>query len=239
MACPAGTLYRNYFAPVKISGSENLQYGQSEAFQINNLDELEIALGNQNFWQIKNDYTFSEISKLKALGDLLKRKSVSEIDQLRDVIKVGVQQNVGVVFNSNEYEVPSTDEIEKARVTQVYCSAISCGYSRVDNIYWEPLARLVLEAAYEATLWSALACPPAESPVTPSPSSNRVVFLTFLGGGVFQNDMDWILQAMARSLWKLRKAGAHLQVKIYHYRRIDEDVVRRLDYFYRQYQLGG
>jgi hypothetical protein len=43
-------------------------------------------------------------------------------------------------------------------VNQVYCSALSCGYSQVDTAHWEPLARLVLEASYEATLLAALCC---------------------------------------------------------------------------------
>lgn len=41
-------------------------------------------------------------------------------------------------------------------MNQVYCSALSCGYSGVDNEHWAPLATLILEASYEATLLAAL-----------------------------------------------------------------------------------
>lgn len=37
-------------------------------------------------------------------------------------------------------------------VTQAYCSAVPVGYSPHSPDLWEPFARLVLEASYEATL---------------------------------------------------------------------------------------
>ena len=43
-------------------------------------------------------------------------------------------------------------EGERQRVTQTFCSALSCGYSDGSEEQWEPLARVVLDAAYEATL---------------------------------------------------------------------------------------
>ena len=72
---------------------------------------------------------------------------------------------------------------------QVLCSACSLDYGQGSTLLfkmplardraklWEPLARLVLEAAYEATLLAALR------------QGSRVVFLTLLGGGVFKNDV--------------------------------------------------
>src|ERR1700722_13686987 len=41
-------------------------------------------------------------------------------------------------------------------VTQVFCSALPVAYSPVPSIHWRRFASLVLEAAYEATLWAAV-----------------------------------------------------------------------------------
>ena len=41
-------------------------------------------------------------------------------------------------------------------VSQAYCSAISCAYGDIPVDMWEPLATLVLDACYEATLWAAV-----------------------------------------------------------------------------------
>lgn len=66
------------------------------------------------------------------------------------------------------------------------------GHSSVATSTWEPLARLVLEATYEATLHCA-----ALNAVS---VGSRRVFLTLVGAGVFGNPRSWVLDAMRRSL---------------------------------------
>jgi hypothetical protein len=51
---------------------------------------------------------------------------------------------------------------------------------------------LVLEAAYEATLWATV--------INAQRGASNVVFLTLLGGGAFGNRGSWISAAMRRSL---------------------------------------
>merc|ERR1711959_645107 len=94
-------------------------------------------------------------------------------------------------------------------VTQVYGSACSIPYSGNHEALWEPFARLVLEASYEATLLCSVltACRHG------SPASNRV-FLTALGGGAFGNDLGWILAALERALEKVAGLGVALDVKL-------------------------
>jgi hypothetical protein len=65
-------------------------------------------------------------------------------------------------------------------------------YSRHAPELWEDIARLILEAAYEATLCAAVCN-------TERNGANRV-FLTLLGGGAFGNETDWILGAIDRAL---------------------------------------
>jgi len=45
-------------------------------------------------------------------------------------------------------------------VSQVFCSALPVAYSDVPPIHWRAFATLVLEAAYEATMWG-IGEPPA------------------------------------------------------------------------------
>lgn len=79
------------------------------------------------------------------------------------------------------------------RVLQVFCSACPVAYSRAPAALWEPLSRLVLEAAYEATLRAAALNAARHG----GEGGSKRVFLTLLGGGVFGNRMDWIVDALA------------------------------------------
>lgn len=65
-------------------------------------------------------------------------------------------------------------------------------YTRVPPTHWAAFASLVLDAAYEATMWAAVLN-------ARRGGSNRVL-LTRLGGGVFGNDPGWIHAAMRRAL---------------------------------------
>jgi hypothetical protein len=52
------------------------------------------------------------------------------------------------------------------------------------------------------------------------------VFLTFLGGGVFGNDSKWIASAIGRALAIVNTLGVRLDVKICHFRSIDQGMVQ-------------
>ncbi len=77
-------------------------------------------------------------------------------------------------------------------VSQAFCSALPVAYSDVSKTEWAPFAKLVLEAAYEATLWAAV--------MNAHRGPSNVVLLTLLGGGAFGNEDDWIFAAMRRAL---------------------------------------
>lgn len=122
--------------------------------------------------------------------------------------------------------IPKHLDSSHPKVTQVYCSAFSCGYSGLENDLWAPMAKLLLEATYEATLLSAITRRPPNIEGTPK------VYLTFVGGGVFGNDLTWIVSSIARAVRQLRrkcdilpdKTKAELEVIICHYKAIREDV---------------
>jgi hypothetical protein len=92
-------------------------------------------------------------------------------------------------------------------VTQVFCSALPVAYGVRPASAWEPLARLVLEAAYEATLWEAV--------LNRLRGGSEVVLLTMLGGGAFGNDQAWILDALRRALTLARHCPLDVRLVSY------------------------
>ena len=86
------------------------------------------------------------------------------------------------------------------RVCQVYASALPVAYGRAARAAeWEPFARLVLRAAYEATL--------AVGALKARDTGRRqAVYLTSLGGGAFGNRDAWITEAVRGALHKFRDA---------------------------------
>jgi hypothetical protein len=208
IAAGPATVYRNYFADV--GGQE----GQTRDKQLNNLDNLSTLLSSQmpklshtSFFDVRNGYTFSTAAKLEELNTHLISLSEEELDKLRASIKVGKHSGVEVPFKDRSWTLR---EGEGARqlVSQVFCSAISCAYGNVPNNHWQPLATLVLEANYEATLWAAM--------IDASlPGGTNKVYLTLLGGGVFGNEPEWICRAIQRALDRFREADLHVVIAHY------------------------
>jgi hypothetical protein len=177
IAAGAGTIYRNYFATV------NGQIGQSADNQLDCLADLGAALGNteHQLWNMRNGYALATQDGLSKISKRLRASSEHELDELRQLLRIGLQWNTQVTLNNSGQ-----------LVSQVYCSALPVAYSDVSPDFWEDFARLVLEASYEATLCSALLN-------SVENGSNRV-FLTLLGGGAFGNETHWIIAAIRRAL---------------------------------------
>ena len=83
---------------------------------------------------------------------------------------------------------------------QVYASALPVAYGRAArSAEWEPFARLVLRAAYEATL--------AVGALKARDAGRRqAVYLTSLGGGAFGNRDAWITEAVRSARDKFKDA---------------------------------
>ena len=177
IAAGAGTIYRNYFAIV------NGQTGQSANNQIDCLADIGAALGNtrSRLWEMRNGYALASQSGLVEIAHRLQAASESELDRLRQLLRVGIQWNTQVTLNDSTHTV-----------SQAYCSALPVAYSPHSSELWAPFARLILEAAYEATICTAILNATGHG-------SNRL-FLTLLGGGVFGNETAWIVGAIQRAL---------------------------------------
>ena len=169
IACGGGTIYRNYF--VRVAGA----VGQSAERQVDCLAELGAALGGPGLWRMSNGYALVTREGLEHVNAKLAASSRDELNELRGLLRVGVQRDV---------EVLGTQHC----VTQIYCSALPVAYGASLPVLWEPFARLVLEAAYEATFLAARL------------HGIESVHLTLLGGGVFGNDPSWIGESILRAL---------------------------------------
>jgi len=210
IACGPATAFRNYLADVR--GGK----GQQSNRQINNLHLVLSRLGNNksNFLQVKNGYTMADCNGLTALGQVLENMSVKAYESLLGDLCVGVHEDVQVT--SCDWARSQLRD-KRQTVTQVLASACSVSYSKPcsDRSKWAPFARFVLAASYEATLWAALGTALRHHG---KGGSNRV-YLTSLGGGVFGNEKQWIIDAMASAFDKFQNTG--LEVYIVSYGRVE------------------
>lgn len=192
IACGAGTIYRNYFAPV--GGG----IGQSIGRQIDVLEDLGNALENENksYWRMKNGYALPSNGGLSRLNIILDKLSPAEVDRLRGLLRIGVHLDTEVTHQNAGH-----------RVTQLYCSAMPVAYSADCSDSWQHLAKLVLEAAYEATLRAAWQ--------NSTKTANNKVFLTLLGGGAFGNRTDWIIDAILRAIRMVSQSGLEIYLVSY------------------------
>jgi len=183
IACGAGTIYRNYFMPV------DKQTGQLGGNQIDGLEDIAIALKNHenSYWEMRNGYALPTVGGLERLNGVMAGMSPQEIDQLRGRLRIGVHADTEVTLHNTGH-----------CVTQIYCSAMPVSYGRDSSNLWQNIATLVLEAAYEATLFAALQ--------NSLKTGNKRVFLTLLGGGAFGNKSTWIIDAILRALNVMKHA---------------------------------
>lgn len=200
MACGAGLIYRNYFVPV------NGETGQAAERQLNMLDQFEqqlLPLVNEHakqffesLWQMKNGYALPSAEQLKAINLTLEQLSPAQIEELSGSIKIGVQYDTEVTLQNCSH-----------LVSQAYCSAMPVAYSQHSSELWQPLASLILQAAYQATLAAAV--------INAQRNGNNQVYLTLLGGGAFGNSMDWIISAISTAINSYKDSGLCLRLVSY------------------------
>jgi hypothetical protein len=173
IACGAGTIYRNYLVPLEG------RLGQSEQRQINCLDDLAAALDTDI--PVRNGYALPSRAQLDRMNLRLSTLSASDRETLMGNLRIGVMWDTEVTLEGVGHTV-----------SQAYCSAAPVSYSGQQPDVWEPLARLILDAAYEATF--------AVAVLNARQTGNNTLFLTSLGGGAFGNPRHWISAARQRAL---------------------------------------
>lgn len=198
IAAGAATIYRNYFAPTGDG------HGQTATRQLDGLDDLGAALSGGTglpvgeLWTMRNGYALATRKGLDAIARHLESLPADRIDVLRGKLRIGIHRDV---------EVTEADGPDRPRVSQSFCSALPVAYTRVPPAHWQPFASLVLEAAYEATMWAAV--------LNARRGASNVVFLTLLGGGAFGNQSAWIHAAIRRALDMMRSCALDVRLVSY------------------------
>lgn len=194
IAAGAATVYRNYFAPV--GGT----IGQTKVRQHDGFADLGAAVAQAlgkpsgSLWTMRNGYAMFTRSGLELMSRHVASLDDSHRDALRQRLCIGLHWDV---------EVTDIAALPGPLVSQAFCSALPVSYN--DNrtgtrgADWAPLATLVLEAAYEATLWAAI--------INAQRGASGTVLLTMLGGGAFGNNPAWIQAAMQRAIEQVKGHG--------------------------------
>lgn len=189
IAAGAGTIYRNYFVTL------NSQLGQTTECQIDCVDELAKWFRNadRKLWSMRNGYLFPTKQGLGIINSELTKLDEKERNHVRGLLRIGIQENTQVTLGNSTH-----------CVTQVLCSAVPVAYSGFAVEDWEPLGRLILEATYEATFCVAQ--------LQAASRGNPNLYLTLVGGGAFGNRIEWITEAIERSLGLFQSSGLHIKL---------------------------
>ena len=203
IAAGAGTVFRNYLVPMKN------QTGQSTSRQIDCLADIGESLNNESrqLWQMQNGYAFASETGLSIIAEHLSNLDAKSINLLRSKLRVGIMWDTEVTVGkstNNSSLTPNTTPQTSSLVSQVYCSAVPVSYSSEPASAWEPFARLILEATYEATLNAAV--------LNKSRNGSNILFLTMIGGGAFGNQPEWIVDAIRRALQLHEDSGLDVRM---------------------------
>ena len=192
IAAGAGTIYRNYFVDI------NGRIGQTADNQIDCLSGIAKLLDNskQRLWKMVNGYALPSAEGLEEINRKLESMDEAALDTVRQALQIGLHWDTQVTLGDASHTV-----------SQAYCSAMPVAYTPHTKELWAPLAKLVLEAAYEATICAAI--------LNVYRNRNNRLFLTRLGGGAFGNNPDWITDAISRSLELYSDSGLDVAIVSY------------------------
>ena len=192
IAAGAGTIYRNYFVDI------NGRIGQTADNQIDCLSGIAKLLDNskQRLWKMVNGYALPSAEGLEEINRKLESMDEAALDAVRQALQIGLHWDTQVTLGDASHTV-----------SQSYCSAMPVAYTNHTKELWAPLAKLVLEAAYEATICAAI--------LNVDRNRNNRLFLTRLGGGAFENNPDWITDAISRSLELYSDSGLDVAIVSY------------------------
>jgi len=200
LACPAATVFRNYF----VGGS-----GQGNNHQIDLLSDVGQLLQNQRFkyWNMKNGYCLPcSKDSMALLTEKLQQNDIL-MEKCYSAMRIGIHWDTEVTVR-DQSKTMGNERMEQ-RVCQVFCSALPVGYAKsTKSKDWSMFARLVLDAAYDSTLTAAH--------ILALQRCSRVkVYLTGLGAGAFENRLGWVVSAIQKAVNKHHNAP--LDVKLVHF----------------------
>jgi len=204
-----GTLYRNYFVEHTPEPGRTKYKGQLEA-QINLLDRIPLI-------PVKNGYVAFETDE-----DWMKLKTANFDFQDFGDIKVGNQTLVQVTSGLKRNGMIEMCTDKNQVINQVFTAAMNMG--GVVGIWAkdplpEKVARFILGGAYRGTILSAI----HNSRTLPdSFVGKNKCFLTMIGGGVFGNDFEWILDAIMNLYELIIDSGLEIYMVIFAPQSLDD-----------------
>jgi len=186
IACVPGAIYRNYLLPLPVDGDTQqcgqtagmqLDTLKGVASMLGNDAESSDDGKGKYFW-LENGYIVSDRGRLQALTTKLNDLGEAGRDEIRGALMVGLTTDAEVVVYGSKrssklmqlpfFQVERVHAEESAqssmeaapslqqRVSQIYSAAANVISSDTSVQDWEPFARLILEATYEAVLWAAV-----------------------------------------------------------------------------------
>merc|ERR1712039_422410 len=166
----------------------------------------DLLLNKENkYFTMKSGYTLALASGLQQLTERIHSDETLR-REIRKKMRIGVQCDTEVVSSCNGTSF--IDDAGAQLVTQAFCSAISISYSSQPSHMWAAFAKLVLDAVYEATLYAAV----ENATRNPDKAGSRSVYLTAVGGGVFGNDIQWIVESISAALSKFRDISLEVYI---------------------------
>jgi hypothetical protein len=151
---------------------------------------------------MQNGYALCTEAGLDAITTHLAGLGPAQVDDLRGLLRVGIHRDVEVTDGAGD----AAGE-DRPTISQAFCSALPVAYSQIAPFRWKSFASLVLQAAYEATMWAAMH--------NAQRGASKVVLLTSLGGGAFGNDETWIHGAMERALKPMSNVAMDVRLVSY------------------------
>ena len=193
MACPAATVFRNYF----VNG------GQHHGNQLDGASDIALLCDNNKhkYWDMANGYLLP--TRHGAIGEVGERIQHEEGFHEAFVSKL----RVGIHWNT---ETEKNKSGQSHRVCQVFSSACPVAYANKTcrSSEWAPFATSILEATFEAVLLAGA--------IIAQQEQRRVqVFLTQVGAGAFGNSTMWVEKAISRALTLVQHYP--LDIQLVHY----------------------
>lgn len=142
------------------------------------------------------NYSSGYVGNIPTINEQFGSMTDAEIIKASKNVYVGVQADVCVTGGFgptreelqncpvNEYLAVQVPEGQEQRVTQVFTAALNPYYNDPTTPGFKNLAKIFLHAAYDKTIEYA------------AMHKTNKLFLTLVGGGVFQNKLAWIAQAI-------------------------------------------
>ncbi len=206
MCTPAGLVYRQY-----LYRFDDGTIGQTKSRQIDMSRNARLAIAKITSTGVVSGrfhngylfYTDDELNKINKSLIGISPNAINNRRGIRNLIEVGVHQNLGVCINGKKYN---------HHVNHVYCSGLPISYNKVNPIKWLGLSELFLESAYENTL------------LTACQNNSKICYITLVGGGVFGMNIDQIYRAIERACILTAREGGYLNVVLVHHNKLNENL---------------